>query len=100
MVPIVEHAESSGLLVEINPKDAKKILVQNHDEVKIVTKAGAISAIALITEKVLTGVVFISFCASGENVFSLNTCDPRAQYPELKAATCQIKKSGGKKGEQ
>ena len=100
MVPKIEHAESSGLFVEINPKDAKKILVQNHDEVKIVTKAGAISAIVLITEKVLAGVVFIPFCASGENVFSLNTCDPRAQCPELKAATCQIKKSGGKKGEQ
>jgi formate dehydrogenase major subunit len=100
MVPQIEQEESSDLLVEINPKDAKKIPVQNHDEVKIVTKAGAITAITRITEKVLSGVVFIPFCASGGNGLSLNTCDPRTQCPELNAATCQIKKSGGKKGEQ
>ena len=100
MLPKIEQEESSGLLVEINPKDAKKILVQNHDQVKIVTKAGAITAIALLTEQVLSGVVFIPFCASGGNGLSLNTCDSRTQFPELNTATCQIKKSGGKKGEQ
>jgi formate dehydrogenase major subunit len=100
MVPEKENAELSDLLVEINPKDAKKILVQNHGAVMIATKAGSISATALITEKVLPGVVFIPFCVIGGNGVFLSSCDPRTQFPELNAATCQIKKSGGKKGEQ
>ena len=91
---------SFDLFAEMNPKDAKIVAVQNHGEVKIITRGGSIKATALITERVLPGVVFIPFCAAGGNGYSPGTCDPRARLPELNAATCQIKKSGGKKGEQ
>jgi len=91
--------QAPALLVEINSKDAKKISLQNKSGVKIITKQGSISATACITDRVLPGVVFIPFCSAGENGFSLTTCDPRAHFPELNTAICQIKKSGGEKGE-
>jgi formate dehydrogenase major subunit len=91
--------QAPALLVEINSKDAKKMSLQHNSEVKIITKEGSISATARITDRVLSGVVFIPFCSAGKNGFSLTTCDPRAHFPELNTAICQIKKSGGEKGE-
>jgi formate dehydrogenase major subunit len=88
-----------SLMVEINSKDAKKISVQNNSAVKIITKEGSISATAHITDRVLSGVVFIPFCSAGGNGFPATACDPRAYFPELNTAICQIKKSGGGKGE-
>ncbi len=85
-------------LVEINPKDAKKISIQNLSEIKIITRLGSVKATARITEKVLPGVVSVPFLPA-DNQYPLSGRDPRAAIPELNATTCDIKKSGGKKGE-
>jgi anaerobic selenocysteine-containing dehydrogenase len=85
--------------VEINPKDAKKIHLHDQSKVKISTKAGYVKATACITERVLPGVVFIPFLPAGNDANILRTIDPRAKIPELNAATCQIKGSGGKQSD-
>jgi anaerobic selenocysteine-containing dehydrogenase len=85
--------------VEINPKDAKKINTQNQSEVKISTRLGNVKATACITEKVLPGVVFIPFLPASNNGKIPSSVDPRAKIPELNAATCQVKGSGGKQGD-
>ncbi len=90
---------SSELFVELNPKDAKKINIQNQSVVKISTKLGNVKATACITEKILPGVVFIPFLPASNNGKILSSVDPRAKIPELNAATCQVKGSGGKQGD-
>ncbi|KPJ55863.1 MAG: hypothetical protein AMJ42_06085 [Deltaproteobacteria bacterium DG_8] len=88
---------SPELFIEINSKDAKKIHIQNQSEVKISTKLGSVKATACVSEKVLSGVVFIPFLpARGGDSRAFHTLDPRAKIPELNATTCQVKASGGK----
>jgi predicted molibdopterin-dependent oxidoreductase YjgC len=91
---------SAELFVEINSKDAKKIHIQDQSEVKISTKAGSIKATACITEKVLPGVVFVPFLLLSDSGRTSCSLDPRAKFPELNETICQIKGSGGNKGEQ
>ena len=91
---------SSELFVEIHPKDAKKMHIHDQSKVKISTKAGHVKANACITERVLPGVVFIPFLPASGDAKTLRTIDPRAKIPELHAATCQIKGSGGKQSDQ
>ena len=86
--------------MEINPKDANKIHINNQSKVKISTKAGHLKATASITERVLPGVVFIPFLPASGDAKILSTIDPRVKIPELNAATCQIKGSGGKQSDQ
>jgi len=90
------RGSDTNLLVEMNAKDAKKILVQHGGEVKIATRLGSVKATVCITENLLPEVVFIPFLATGNLESPRNTVDPRALMPELNTAVCQIKKSGGK----
>ena len=91
---------SPELFVEINPRDANTIHIHNQSKVKISTKAGHLKATACITERVLPGVVFIPFFPASGDAKILSTIDPRVKFPELNAATCQIKGSGGKQSDQ
>ena len=83
------------ITVEINPKDAKKIPLQSSGEVKIITTWGSVKATALITDRVIPGVVFIPFVPAGVTAGAHGPLDPRVHVPQLNAQTCQIKKSGG-----
>jgi formate dehydrogenase major subunit len=88
-------AAAVPLTLEINPRDAKKMSLQNLAEVKIFTRSGSVKATAIITDTVLSGVVFIPFPAAAGNDGSLRHFDPRVPIPQLHAQTCQVKKSGG-----
>jgi predicted molibdopterin-dependent oxidoreductase YjgC len=88
------------LWVEINPQDAKRHQIRNQSEVKLSTNLGATKAVVYISERVQPGVVFIPFLLNNANGRILQGVDPRAHIPELNATTCQLKVTGGKKGEQ
>lgn len=88
------------LLVEMNAKDAKKIPLQQGEEVKITTRLGSVRATVSITDTVLPDVFFIPPPANATPESPLKEADPRALLPELNTAFCQIKKGGGKHGEQ
>jgi formate dehydrogenase major subunit len=97
-LPVAQVATSPSaapLSIEINPRDAKKMLLLPRSEVKIVTKSGSVKATACVSDAVLPGVVFIPFPASAGNDGSLHHLDPRIAMPQLHAQTCQVKKSGG-----
>ncbi len=93
--PAGTPAPAVPLTIEINPRDAKKMLLQHPGEVKIVTRSGSVKATAVISDAVLPGVVFIPFPAAAGSDGSVNRLDPRIALPQLHAPTCQVKKSGG-----
>lgn len=94
---VLHSRPSDELLIEINPKDAKKMHLRDQSEVKISTKLGTIKATACVSEKVLPGIVFIPFLPSrGTDHHAFSTIDPRVKSPELNTTTCQVKASGGK----
>ncbi len=86
---------AAPLMIEINPRDAKKMLLQHPGEVKIFTRSGSVKATAIITDEVLPGVVCIPFLPAGCKGGWLRHLDPRAHIPQLHAQTCQVRKSGG-----
>ncbi len=94
-VQVGSPAPAVPLTIEINPRDAKKMLLQHPGEVKIVTRSGSVKATAVISDAVLPGVVFIPFPAAAGNDGSIRHLDPRIALPQLHAPTCQVKKSGG-----
>ena len=80
------------LFVEINPLDAEKIQISDGERVVISTKGGEITANALITQRILPGVIFVPFHFSGVNALTADTLDPQAKVPELKITHCKITK--------
>ncbi len=93
--PTGDSPAAVPLTLEINPRDAKRILLQNLEEVKILTSSGSVKATAVITDSMPPGVVFIPYIAAAGKDGSLHHLDPRVQIPQLGVQTCLVKKSGG-----
>ncbi len=83
--------------VEISPKTAASIEVADGDHVRIVSRRGAITAQARVTEHIMDGVVFIPFhfARANANVLTHAALDPVARIPELKVAAVRIEKLEG-----
>lgn len=81
------------LYVEIHPSDAGKYDIQADSRVSITTKRGEIAAKAVITEKILPGVVFMPFHFSGVNRLTSDAMDSRAKIPEFKVVACKIRET-------
>jgi formate dehydrogenase alpha subunit len=81
--------------IEINPDDAKKIGVEDGDFVGVTSRRGEISLKALVTDRILRGVVFIPFHFSeaAANILTNPALDPKAKIPELKVCAVQIAKA-------
>lgn len=80
--------------VEINPKDAEKLNVQNGHQVKISSRRGQIETNVLVTEKVKEGSVFVPFHfnEAAANVLTNPAVDPVAKIPEYKVCAVKIEK--------
>ncbi|MCK4793456.1 MAG: formate dehydrogenase subunit alpha, partial [Desulfobacteraceae bacterium] len=80
--------------VEINPKDAGKLDVQNGHRVKILSRRGEIETHVLVTEKVKEGSVFVPFHfnEAAANVLTNPAVDPVAKIPEYKVCAVKIEK--------
>ena len=81
--------------IEINPDDAENIGVEDGDLVRVTSRRGEISLKALVTDRILRGVVFIPFHFSeaAANVLTNPALDPQAKIPELKVCAVQIEKA-------
>jgi formate dehydrogenase alpha subunit len=78
-------------LVEINPKDAQKIRLNNGAMVKVVSRRGEIVAKAEVTDRVEPGLIFTTFhfAESAANFLTNPALDPQAKIPEYKV--CAVK---------
>jgi formate dehydrogenase alpha subunit len=80
--------------VEMNPKDAEGLRVQDGDMVKVSTPRGEIELCARVVETISQGVLFIPFhfVEASANVLTNPALDPKAKIPEFKVCAARVDK--------
>ncbi|MFT5872718.1 MAG: formate dehydrogenase alpha subunit [Clostridium sp.] len=78
--------------MEINPCDAKKLGLRESSIVKVTSKTGEVVTEVHITDKILAGVVFMTFHFAEQAVNKLigKSLDPIVQIPEFKVCAVKI----------
>ncbi|HWQ30747.1 MAG TPA: molybdopterin-dependent oxidoreductase [Negativicutes bacterium] len=78
--------------IEINPVDAESLGIKDNNKVRVASRRGEIETVALITDKIKPGVVFMPF-HFGEtpvNRLTSRNLDPVSEIPELKVCAVRI----------
>jgi predicted molibdopterin-dependent oxidoreductase YjgC len=80
--------------IEINPKDAITLSINDGDIVKVISRRGEITTKVKITDNSSPGVVFMTFhfAESPTNVLTNTASDPISKIPELKVCSVRIEK--------
>jgi predicted molibdopterin-dependent oxidoreductase YjgC len=88
------HGEGT---VEINPKDAERLGVNEGEMVTISSRRGSVSAKARLTKVSPEGVVFMNFHfgESAANVLTNPAVDPVSKIPEYKFCAVRVEKRAG-----
>ncbi len=83
-------------LVEINPKDAQSLGIEDGDIVQVVSRRGEVTTKARVTDNTPSGVVSMTFhfAESPTNRLTNPALDPVAKIPEFKVAAVRIRKGG------
>ncbi|MDA0839354.1 MAG: nitrate reductase [Planctomycetota bacterium] len=93
-VAILEKSQPEAW-IEINPKDAKKLGVQNHDRVKVQSRRGQVDGLRVrATSIVAPGQVFVPFHFFETNVNNLTLDDacPISREPNFKQCAVRIER--------
>ena len=79
-------------LLSIHPEDAKELGIENGDEVTVSSRRGEIRINVAITDQVPKGTVFSTLHSHdvAVNALTIDTLDPLAKTPELKACAVNI----------
>jgi formate dehydrogenase major subunit len=87
---ITERAPES--LVEINPKDAKKLGVQDGQFVKVSSRRGVVQAKSDVTTRVPEGTIFMTFHfrEAAVNLITNPALVPIAKIPEYKVCAVKV----------
>jgi len=80
--------------VEVNPKDAKKLGVNDGENIKVKSRRGEIVIKTKVTDKVQPGIVFIPFhyAETAANKLTIAALDPKAKIPEFKVCAVRLEK--------
>jgi predicted molibdopterin-dependent oxidoreductase YjgC len=80
--------------VEINPRDAAKLGVENGGKVVLVSRRGRVESTVAVTEGIKDGVVFMPFhyAESAANELTNSAFDPVAKIPEFKVCAVRVEK--------
>ena len=97
MTRVSEHLdlEQKTGYIEINPQDAAKVGVREHEILVVASRRGEMEVPARITQNVPPGTLFlpIHFGENPPNVLTdANAVDPLAKIPEFKVSTVRIKR--------
>jgi formate dehydrogenase major subunit/formate dehydrogenase alpha subunit len=81
--------------VEINQADAEKLGIKKGDKVEITSRRGTIEALADVSNRCDTGVVFIPFhyAEAAVNKLTISAIDPVANIPEYKVCAVKLHKA-------
>ncbi len=81
--------------MEINPKDAKTLGVNDGDIVHLATRRGETKAVCQVSKVVEPGVLFVPFhfAESPANILTNSAFDPIAKIPEYKVCAVKIEKA-------
>ncbi len=80
--------------VEVNISDAKKLGINNGDQIKLETRRDEIDLPARVSDVCLPGLVFVPFHYANKmiNKLTLDAFDPGSKQPEYKICAVKIKK--------
>jgi formate dehydrogenase major subunit/formate dehydrogenase alpha subunit len=87
--------EQPECIVEINVEDAARLGIKDRDKIRVSTKRGSIKAIAGVTDKIISGTVFIPFhfYEASANMLTNPALDPKAKIPEYKVCAAKVEKA-------
>ena len=85
---------SPEAFVELGEYDAKQVGINHGDQVRVISPAGEVTAVAKITDALPEGVLFMPICFPRTPVNQLFdiVLDPRAKTPALKACAVRLKR--------
>lgn len=83
-----------GELCQIHPKDAEKLGLEEYDEIRVVSRRGAINTKVTITDKVQPGMIWMTFHfkESPVNELTNSAFDPITDTAEYKVTAVRIEK--------
>ena len=87
-------AEQKVGCVDMHPRDAQRVGVENGDVVVLASRRGTMEAPVRLTRTVRKGVLFmpIHFGESPANMLTSSVCDPIAKIPEFKVSAVRVEK--------
>lgn len=82
--------------VEINPKDANRLDIKEHETIIVRSRRGEIKVKALITERSPRGTIFIPFhfAEAAANELTIDARDPLAKIPDYKVCAVALVRLG------
>jgi len=89
------HHENPEVFIQIHPKDAKRLNIDEREEVNVSSRRGSLMARAWVTGRVRPGVVFIPmhFLENAANRLTNAALDPVTKTPEYKVCAVNIQKA-------
>lgn len=80
--------------VEVNKDDAKKLGINNGDQIKLITRRDEINLPARVSDVCLPGLIFVPFHYADKmiNKLTLDAFDPGSKQPEYKICAAKIQK--------
>jgi formate dehydrogenase alpha subunit len=86
--------EQPECLVEINDEDAEVLGIRNREKIRVSSRRGSLEAIANVSDKVISGIIFIPFhfMEASANFLTNPALDPHAKIPEYKVCAAKIER--------
>lgn len=80
--------------VEVNPSDAARLGIKNHDKVVLASRRGRVETTVVVTKGIKDGVIFMPFhyAESAANELTNSAFDPVAKIPEFKVCAVRMEK--------
>jgi formate dehydrogenase alpha subunit len=86
------------LQVSVNPADARRLRLRDGDAVRLTSRRGELEGVALLTDAVRAGEVFVPFvklAQSAANFLTNPAHDPDAKIPEYKVCAVRVERVAG-----
>jgi assimilatory nitrate reductase catalytic subunit len=96
---VLRKLRPSGVYVEMNPDDARRLRVAPNGKVLVSSRRGSVAAKAFITSTIHAGQVFIPMHYAEANRLTLASFDPYSRQPSYKACAVRIERWQRKKAE-
>ena len=89
------HSQMPEGFAEIHPEEADSLGIKPGEGIRLTTRRGTITAVAMVTDRVRKGMVFIPFhfIESCANVLTNSACDPLVKIPEYKVCAVKLEKA-------
>jgi assimilatory nitrate reductase catalytic subunit len=89
---VLRKLRPSGVYVEINPEDARRLGIASHCKVKVASRRGTLVAKAFITSTIQPGQVFVPMHYVEANRLTLASFDPYSRQPSYKACAVRVER--------